>query len=215
MRRVLEPELLDELDPRDPQAIRSRKDLRVVNLLMGNQRWLIREVKRFQAQRWNWGELGAGGGELSERLTQNELKVTGFDLAPCPQELVGSVDWIQGDFLNSLKTWKGRAVLGCLILHHFDKDQLSELGKAFENCEVLIFAEPLRTRLSWILGSLLLPFVGKVTRHDMMVSIKAGFCPGELPSLLGLTEGWDWSEHATLRGGLRSIAVRQKNEESH
>ncbi len=40
MRRVVEPELLDELPPSDPQAVRSRGDLRRLNFLMGHAGFL-------------------------------------------------------------------------------------------------------------------------------------------------------------------------------
>ena len=38
--RVVIPELLDHLPADEPEALRSRRDLRRVNWLMGNERWL-------------------------------------------------------------------------------------------------------------------------------------------------------------------------------
>ena len=55
MKRVVKPEILDELDGSDPRAIRSRRDLRFINLLMGNERWIQRSVNSTQRKR---GEKG-------------------------------------------------------------------------------------------------------------------------------------------------------------
>jgi hypothetical protein len=49
-----------------------------------------------------------------------------------------------------------------------------------------------------------------VTRHDMPTSIRAGFCPGELPALLGLdSKKWSVSESSHWRGALRLAASRR------
>jgi hypothetical protein len=47
MRRVVIPELLDHLPQDDPAAERSRADLRRINFLMGNGRWVTRTLRRF------------------------------------------------------------------------------------------------------------------------------------------------------------------------
>ena len=46
MPRVLAPEILDHLPVDHPAARRSRRDLRLANALMGNHRWLGRELRR-------------------------------------------------------------------------------------------------------------------------------------------------------------------------
>ena len=56
---------------------------------------------------------------------------------------------------------------------------------------------------------LMLPFVGPATKHDMIVSIRAGFLPGELPNVLGLDAAdWRVREETNWRGGLRMLAYR-------
>lgn len=214
MRRVLTPEILDSLPFDDPRAVRSREDLRRVNALMGNQRWLWRQVQELSKTGRRWGELGAGSGEMASRLAKNGVPCTGFDLNDRPKSVPASVDWVTGDCRETLQQWEGEGLVGSLILHHFDEADLAKLGGLFANYEVLVFAEPLRTRLAKLLGYLLLPFVGEVTRHDMMVSIEAGFLPGELPRLLNLEKGWRWYELTTWRGGLRSLAVRTSSSEA-
>ena len=58
--RVLTPEILDSLDPRDPRAIRSRRDLVFIDAFMGNSRWITESVARSSSARDGIVELGAG-----------------------------------------------------------------------------------------------------------------------------------------------------------
>ena len=44
MKRRIEPELLDELAPENPQAMGSRKDLQRINAWMGNSRIMARQL---------------------------------------------------------------------------------------------------------------------------------------------------------------------------
>ena len=48
MRRIVEPELLDGLPREDPRAIRSRRDLRRVNVLMRNHSVMADALRRLQ-----------------------------------------------------------------------------------------------------------------------------------------------------------------------
>ncbi|MEO1844804.1 MAG: hypothetical protein ABGZ37_11065, partial [Akkermansiaceae bacterium] len=58
--RVVQPELLDELPFDDPDALRSRRDLRFINGVMGNFRWMRRRLAGRAEGRVI--ELGAGDG---------------------------------------------------------------------------------------------------------------------------------------------------------
>jgi hypothetical protein len=74
---------------------------------------------------------------------------------------------------------------------------------------MLIFNEPDRSHIAAFLGKLLHPFVNHVTRHDMQVSIRAGFRSGEIAALLGLDAShWKIRETSTWRGARRVIALR-------
>ena len=46
LKRTVIPELLDHLPADDPHAMRSRRDLRRINFLMGNERWIRRTLTR-------------------------------------------------------------------------------------------------------------------------------------------------------------------------
>ena len=194
------PELLDELPGDDPRARRSRRDLRFINFLMGNERWIRRQVG---AER-GVTELGAGEGALTRSLPG----AIGLDFQPAPLGLEGR--WVAGDLFETLPEVEGETVVACLILHHFEGAGLARLGEILQQKRRLVVVEPWRSRFSLAQGRLLFPMVNEVTQHDMMVSIRAGFLPGELPGLLGLTEehGWSWQESICWRGGLRMTAER-------
>ena len=91
------------------------------------------------------------------------------------------MEWREGDVFGVLKEGIGGVVVANLFLHHFEDEQLAEMGRLLEGCEVICVSEPWRSRLAMLEGRFLFPFVNGVTRHDMMVSIRAGFRRGELP----------------------------------
>ena len=200
MERRVEDEILDHLTAADPEAIRSRRDLRLINALMGNERWICRELRGDQRPKL---ELGAGGGELTRKL-QN---VTGLDLQEAPEG--SGLKWVRGDLFETLPELEGAVVVANLILHHFEDEALGRLGKLLGSREKVVLVEPWRSRLSLVEGAMLFPVLGSVTRHDMMVSIRAGFRKGELPEKLDLL-GWEWKEEVSLLGGLRVVGRRKR-----
>ena len=207
MERVVEPEILDGLPPDDPVAVRSRRDLARINFLMGNERWIRRQVRALSgAAAKGIVEWGAGSGNLISSLS-GQGPTTGVDLVPRPSGIGDAVDWKRGDVFE--QEVSGGILVANLFLHHFEADSLARLGVVAREFEHLVLVEPLRTRLSLALGYGLQPLVNRVTRHDTLVSIRAGFIPGELPELLGLDPGdWKVSERCSWRGGLRMLASR-------
>ena len=135
--------------------------------------------------------------------------VTGLDFAGRPAGLKPEIRWAAGDFFRTLPGICGEMAVGSLILHHFSDAALLSLGKMLGRFRVLAFSEPLRARLSLGLCLLARPLVGRVTRHDMASSIRAGFQKGELAALLGLDRAvWAVSEDSKIRGVLRFKAWR-------
>jgi hypothetical protein len=208
MERVIMPEILDDLDPADPEAIGARRDLRKINFLMGNERWILRQVKAVPEQaRKGIVEWGSGSGDLLRCLARIG-PAAGVDLVPRPAGLPDEVGWRQGDVFDQ-QAEGGGVLVANLFLHHFDDAGLCRLGEVAKQFEALVFVEPLRTPISAILGRGLLPFVNRVTKHDTIVSIRAGFVPGELGKCMGLDpEEWKVSERCSWRGGLRVLASR-------
>ncbi len=200
MKRIVAPEILDELPGDDPRALRSRKDLRMINFLMGNERWII---KQLEEEEGSVLELGAGTGELASQLDQ----VTGLDFQNQPDGFQGK--WITGNLFETFPEAEGEVVVANLILHHFDDDALGRLGELIQTRKKLVAVEPWRSRISLAEGALLWPLINEVTRHDMMVSIRAGFRRGELKQLLQMGDDWVMQEEVSLLGGIRVVAWRR------
>lgn len=211
MQRIVVPEMIDELPPDDPEAVASRRDLRWINAMMGNTRWIERQVSMLPlACRRGIVEPGAGDGRLSRKMS-GFGEVTAVELVPRPPDLDRRVRWLQGDLLEIGHGLAGGVMAANLFLHHFDEVGLARIGRIAERFDALAFVEPLRTEIVLWRASLLLPLVNRTTRHDMPASIRAGFVPGELPALLGLDRDcWDVSESTSYRGALRMLAVKRK-----
>lgn len=206
--RLLVPEILDGLPPEDPEARRSRRDLRRINFLMGNERWIARQARRFpEAAAKGISELGAGEGDLCRLLARTfpDVLVTGYDLLPRPEELNERIHWRQGDVLSGSVEPGGILVVN-LFLHHFEGGALERLMRICHHFDVLLFNEPERARLPHLLGKLMHPWINRVTRHDLHASLQAGFRRGEIPALAG--RGWRFQETTTWRGAIRVVASR-------
>lgn len=207
MRRIVEPEILDELAPDDPDAVRSRADLRFINRMMGGERWIVRELASFPDVT-TVVELGAGEGILASRIkaAYPELDVIAMDIQPRPSGVDPEVVWEQGDVLESQRRFGREAVVVAnMFVHHFDDDALGRLANTFSNVGGWLCHEPCRSSAALFWGRLLLPFVGKVTRHDMLVSIRAGFVPAELADVIG--KGGVCEDQVRAFGSLRSKVV--------
>lgn len=213
MQRRVQPELLDTLPADDPAALRSRRELRLINAIMGNHRWLAREVRRSIRPGWRVLELGAGDGTFGARLVAHGVceaqQLTGFDLAPRPAAWPAEAAWIQGDALAAALP-EAEIVVANLFLHHFEPAALAQLGARLSaKCRILIASEPARRRQHLVQGALLsaLALLSRVTRHDMRISIRAGFLGDELHRALGLG-GWKCETATTFLGAYRLRAQR-------
>lgn len=211
MNRVLEPEWLDELPPEDPQAMRSRQDLRRLNAIMGNAKLLNQAFRQHRPAPGRIVELGAGDGQfmlsLLRRLPTPPGHLVLVDRQPSIADttyralrtLGWSVDVIAADVFD----WLGSAEVGdtliCnLFLHHLPSTALAELFAACaERTTCLLACEPARTSVAHT-ASRLVGFIGcnAVTRHDAAVSVRAGFRDDELSALWPKDEDWQLEERA-------------------
>lgn len=210
--RIVRPEILDHLPADDPEAARSRRDLRMINFLMGNERWICRTIRRFpEAVSRGIVELGAGDGVLAGKLADlfPNSPLTACDLAPEPAALHKRVRWQQGNLLADGIPLSGGVLVANLFLHHFEGDWLEVFGRLCDGFEVVIFNEPDRAAMPHVLGVLTWPLVNRVTRHDMHVSINAGFATGEMAAFSGIDPGkWRLRETSTWRGARRVVGSR-------
>ena len=213
MNRACLPELLDSLPPDHPEALRNRRDLRIINRFTGSRAWFARVLPPLLRPGESVLELGAGMGELGRALIAEGIPVDGLDLWPRPQGWPAERAWHQGD----LTTFEGYGaypvVIGNLILHQFTDEQLGALGRKLRpSARVLLACEPERLRRSQVIMAAVAPLfrASRVTLHDAHVSVQGGFRGDELPRALGLGEGgWDFSCRTTALGVNRMVAVRR------
>ena len=190
--RVLEPEWLDELPHEDPRAMRSRRDLERVNALMGNVAIVASELGRSGSLR-SIAEIGAGDGAFM-RAVVRKLGLRDVELHLVDRQPLGTVtadvfDWLaHGPRLD--------AIVANLFLHHFDDAALGRmLALVARRTKVFVACEPRRSSFA-LGGARLLGLVGcnDVTRHDAVVSVRAGFAGRELSSLWPAEGGWRKAE---------------------
>ncbi len=215
--RTIEPEWLDELPPGDPRAMRSRRDLRRINALMMNGTLVARELRRAfhgnppQAIM----EIGAGDGTFMLRVAEKlasrwrAMDVVLLDrqslVSPATRQRLGSIGWKTQAVAADVFAWLAQpaapifdAIVANLFLHHFDAARLAALlALIAKRTQVLIACEPRRSGRA-LLGSHLLGAVGcnDVSRHDAVVSVRAGFRNQELSGLWPTSGAWALREHA-------------------
>jgi hypothetical protein len=202
MERVIEPELLDALPPADRRAKHSRADLRRLNFLIGHAAIMARLWQRLDVPTHPCSlvELGAGDGtfclKLARRLVPrwpfkaiilvDRHKVVNQDTLADYRELRCPVEVVCQDVFDWLRSGPRFTVLMAnLFLHHFRDPELKHLlALASERTEYFIACEPRRDVLS-LACSRLLGLVGcnDVTRHDAVVSVRAGFAGREISAL--------------------------------
>jgi hypothetical protein len=212
MIRELRPEILDSLSPDHPDAQGSRRDLRLINRIMGNHRWFEQTLPALLRQGERVLEVGSGTGELGHRLASAGAMVDGLDLCPAPRDWPPDRAWHKVDAKAFAGFSSYRVVIGNLIFHQFSDSELGDLGvKLRESARLVVACEPARSRRSQFLLRVFAPLfrANPVTRHDAQVSVAAGFLPGELPRALGLTDGsWRYSCRRSALGALRMVALR-------
>jgi len=231
--RSVQPEWLDHLPASDPRAIRSRGDLRRINRLMATTTLLGNALDPLLVgrERAHLVELGAGDGNVMLRLARVRAKrwplvrLGLLDLQPVvtPAVLEGyrALDWtpelIQADVFDWLADGSGMSfsndapiIVANLFLHHFDDPRLAELLQGIASrASAFVCLEPRRSPTA-LLGSRLLGVIGcnDVTRHDAVVSVRAGFRDGELSALWPSVGGWCLAEGAAGMFNHRFVAVR-------
>ncbi len=216
--RAVVPELLDELPPSHPEAVKSRKDLRRINQIMRHQRvfeHLLVEAgagKEFQ----QLVELGAGDGtfmlSLGRRLSSRlgKLRLVLMDRQQLVtratlegfEELGWEVKLTHGDvfeWLESTRPVEKQGFMANLFLHHFTEKELARMLRLIAERSVFFAACDPRRSMAGLMGSRLLALIGcnAVTRHDAAISVRAGFKGRELSELWPGEGGWKLQENET------------------
>jgi SAM-dependent methyltransferase len=210
--RIVQAELLDSLPYDHPDARHNRRDLRVINALMGNHRWLARTLNLRASPGDTVLEVGAGTGELALRLRGQGLPVDGLDTWPPPAAWPAAARWHRMDLRAFSAICDYDVICGNLIFHQFTDAELAAIGGRIQTrARLLLACEPERGRLFQRLYRLIALLFGanEISRHDGRVSIAAGFQRDELPRLLGLEpRRWSWRCTRTRLGANHTIAWR-------
>ncbi|MEO7050108.1 MAG: hypothetical protein ABI128_00435 [Rhodanobacter sp.] len=232
--RVVAPEWLDTLAPDDPRARRSRGDLRRINRLMSASSLLARSLDALLAHAPGAPlvELGAGDGSLALRVARRlsprwpNVGLGLLDLQPGVSDATlrgfDALGWtgqvIQADVLEWLARRPPAAgetarpiVFANLFVHHFEGARLQALLAGIaDRAQAFVCLEPRRSPTA-LLGSYLLGAIGcnDVTRHDAVVSVRAGFVARELSACWPDARDWSLQETAAGLFGHRFAAGRQ------
>jgi hypothetical protein len=209
LRRV-EAEWLDELPAHDPRAQRSRRDLTRINALMGNARIVAREIEReLPAGFASIAEIGAGSGTFLARLagkcTRRDVVAHLVDcqdvVAPGARAALQSRGWMAKAQKRDAFEWLAETppldiIVANLFLHHFEPARLAAmLALVATRTRVFIACEPRRSAFA-LAGARLLGAIGcnDVSRHDAVVSVRAGFSGAEISSLWPAPGQWTLRE---------------------
>jgi hypothetical protein len=211
--RAVHPEWLDSLPPDDPRAVRSRRDLRRINNWMLQTRIMARALTKCCRQTPRYLlDLGTGDGafmlQVARRLASQWQGVT---VTLLDRQNIVSAETLQRyraigwavntvaadafDFLQRDNLAGADVITANLFLHHFPQMGLARLlALIAQRTNVLVACEPRRASLAfaashlvWVIGC------NGVSRHDAVVSVRAGFNDREISA--SWPEPGDWELH--------------------
>lgn len=226
--RHLTNETLDGLAEDDPLARRSRRDLRRINRVMGSVGIIARAMEQSRRRPRRIIELGAGDGSMMLALARRlspawpGVHLTLLDrlhlVAPRTRAEIERLGWQPEVVRMDVLDWAAQATPGRwdiaianLFVHHFDERLIAELFTAIGGCtDMFVACEPRRGRLPLLASRLVgLMCANAVTREDAVLSVRAGFCDGELSRLWPRgTHDWRLEEAAAGWFSHRMIATR-------
>jgi 2-polyprenyl-3-methyl-5-hydroxy-6-metoxy-1,4-benzoquinol methylase len=213
--RSIEAEWLDVLRPDDPRAIRSRNDLRRINVCMLQHAIMAKTLlaSRDDEPIRTILDLGAGDGTFMLRVARrlaprwrdvtvillDRLNIVSEETRRHFRSLRWNVEILSADvlgFLDQPNIPTVDVVTANLFLHHFPAEQLERLLTQIAKLTRLFVAcEPRRapramlaSRMLWAIGC------NDVSRHDAVVSVQAGFSGQELSELWPKQGGWEMQE---------------------
>lgn len=217
--RTVKPEWLDILEPDNPRAIRSRRDLRRINACMQHSAIMTRTLKALvrDPKPRTLLDLGAGDGtfmlQVARCLASRWPDVTLILLDR--QDIVSNetrrefralnwkVETVAADALDYLArpaALMADVITTNLFLHHFSREPLARLlALVAKRTDFFIACEPRRavpslavSRMLWMIGC------NDVSRHDAVISVRAGFNGHELSELWPRIGQWALHERPVM-----------------
>jgi hypothetical protein len=232
LRRV-EPEILDQLSPDDPRALRARRDLERANVLMCQDRIMAHLLRKY----WRGGaprvlvDLGSGNGSLMLRVARrlaahwhgvhviliDRQVMLNSEVRSGFAALNWSVEPVRADALDFFASQRNEgvdAVTANLFLHHLQDSELAKLlAQAAQATRLFIACEMQRTwlvrelgRMQWMIGG------GDVICHDGVVSARASFRGAEISALWPGRGDWNLFERAL--GPMAHVFAAQRRDGS-
>ena len=214
MKRIVQPEILDSLPPDDPQALRSRRDLRRVNSWMGNAGIMAAAMNgNCSGAPKQITELGAGDGnfllQVARKSSWQNVNAALLDrqqtISMETLAAFSKIGWRAEILVADVFDWNSPAeiVAANLFVHHFENPKLAQLlQKISERARLFIAVEPHRFHFPFPCAQLLrLIGCGKITLHDAEASIRSGFVRDEISELWPDKIRWQLTER---RAGLFS-----------
>ena len=211
--RVMTPEILDFLEPSDARAISSRRDLMRINAAM-RQSAIMADALAGLAAPACLADLGGGDGRfllgVARRMARRWPGVHAMILdrhdSVTHQTRAGfaALGWqcevVRGDIFETLPRIRPDIVTANLFLHHLDEAALTRLLAAVAaRARAFVACEPRRGHFA-MLGARLVGMLGAndVTRHDAVVSVRAGFLGHDLSVLWPQGTDWCLQENSVL-----------------
>jgi Methyltransferase domain len=227
LRRTVEPEILDQLAPDDPRALRARRDLARINALMLQDRIIARALLKYSAKPPRvLVDLGSGDGRFTLRVARHlaahwrNVEVLLVDQHHAATDEIraafSALGWQANLEVASIFEFleRPRADIGVIIanmfLHHFPDAELARLLAKIAHAAPLFVAGELRrtklvreaSRLLWLLGA------GDVICNDGRASARAAFIERDLSALWPQHGGWRLHERAV--GPFTHLFVAQR-----
>jgi SAM-dependent methyltransferase len=186
--RATDPELLDEGVP-EGEALRSLRDLRLVNRWLGGRRSLRAAVSPFLAGGGRLLDVGCGSADLPGFLLSTlpaGITAVGLDrkllhvsqAPPGVHRVVGDVRCLP------FPARSFDVVAASLFLHHFDAHEVAGVLRALFGLarRALVVNDLHRARVPYVFGRLVFPwlFASPVSVSDGLLSIRRAFRPHEL-----------------------------------
>ena len=194
--------------------MRSRRDLRRINKVMGQAGLMAARLKILPTPRLLIDLVGSGDGQFLLQVARRLEWIGVRALIADRQDIVSdktkaafqALQWkcevAQGDIFEFLESSDAQAkdgpvyVTANLFLHHFaDEDLKRLLALAAARADAFVAVEPRRSAIALLGARMVYWFLGanRVTRHDAAASVRAGFCGNELTQLWP-QQGWDVEE---------------------